>query len=69
MVGLFSSPKMPAPAAVPAAPSPNDANTQAAAQALQFQQANAAGRGSTILTSGQGDLSPPPLAKKTLLGA
>ena len=49
----------PPPAAVPAAPTPVDP---------AVQQAQAAGRMSTILTSGRGALTQPPVLRKTLLG-
>lgn len=69
MVSLFSSPKFPAIPAAPAAPSPTDPAARAAAQELALNQAGAAGRASTVLTGGQGDTAPPPVARKTLLGA
>ena len=69
MGGLFSSPSIPAPAPPPAAPTPTDPATQQAAQNLAFSQAQAAGRASTIMTSGQGDQTPAPTVKKTLLGS
>jgi len=61
MTTLFSSPK---PPPVIAAPTVTDPNVQAAAAAQRM----AAGRSSTILTSGLGDTSTPSTAKKELLG-
>ena len=68
MASLFSSPNIPAPAPVQAAPQVTDPSVQAAAQAQQTAAANADCRASTILTSGQGDTSAAAAAKKTLLG-
>jgi len=56
---------MPAQAAPPTLADPSIA---AAAAALRAQQAQAAGRASTIFTSGQGDTSTPAIGRKTLLG-
>ena len=70
MGGLFSGgDPMPAPAPPPPAPAVTDPATQQAAQDLAFAQAQAAGRNSTIMTSGQGDQSAVSATKKTLLGA
>ena len=67
MAGLFSSPSVPAqPQAAP--PSVADPSVQAAAAAQRAQMAQAAGRASTIFTSGQGDTSTPVIGRKTLLG-
>jgi hypothetical protein len=60
--------KLPSPAAAPAVPSVTDPAVQAAAQSQQAMAAQAAGRTSTILTSGQGDTSTPVIQKSTLLG-
>ena len=74
MASLFSKPKFPDPtpsatsiAAAP--PTVADAPVQQAAQDLRVNEAQAKGRGSTILTSGLGDVSQPTLEKKKLLGA
>lgn len=56
------------PQPVPAAPTPVDPAVQQAQQQLQSEQAQAAGRMSTILTSGRGVLTQPPVLRKTLLG-
>lgn len=53
MGGLFSSPSIPAPAPVPAAPVQNNPTVQDAAQQDQIRR-QAAGRSSTILTGGSG---------------
>jgi len=65
----MGSPKIPAAPATPApAPTPTDPSVEAAAEALRETQAQAAGRASTILTSGTGVSTAPPVAQKTLLG-
>ena len=64
----FGGAKMPAPQPVPAARTPVDPAVQQAQQELQSEQAQAAGRMSTILTSGRGALTQPPVLRKTLLG-
>lgn len=65
MAAMFSSPK---PPKVTAAPTATDPNVQAAAAAQRAAAAGAMGRGSTILTSGLGDMSTPALQTKELLG-
>lgn len=65
---LFSSPKTPAPIPQPVVPTPADPAVQQAAQATATAAATAAGRGSTLLTSGQGDTSAATIQKKVLLG-
>lgn len=62
------SPSMPPVQAAPPAPVITNPSVQAAAQATAAQSAAAMGRGSTILTSGQGDTNPITVAKKQLLG-
>ena len=70
MSHMFSSPSMPAPAPPPTPPpTPTDPAVQAAATALQREQAQAMGAQSTLLTSGQGATDPLTTAKKSLLGA
>ena len=69
MGGLFGGVSIPAPVAPAPAPTPTDPATQQAAQDLAFSQAQAAGRASTVLTSGQGDQTAAPVVKKTLLGS
>jgi hypothetical protein len=65
----FGGAKMPAvPAAPQPAPTPTDPAVEAAADALRQTQAEASGRGSTILTSGMGVSTAPPVLRKTLLG-
>lgn len=59
--------KTPAPPA-PIAPPQDEAAAQAAALRTREQEALARGRASTILGGGQGDLSPAPARKRTLLG-
>lgn len=68
MSSLFSSPKSPPPVVIPPAPTITDPSIQAAAQAQQTASAQAAGRASTVLTSGLGDTSTPAIGKKILLG-
>ncbi len=58
----------PPPVAAPAAPTPVDPAVQQAQAELQSEQAQAAGRMSTILTSGRGVLQQTPMLRKTLLG-
>lgn len=65
--GLLSS-KAPKPLPPPPPPVRSDAEIQAAMLAERRRRALAAGRGATIVTGGQGDLSPTPAARKTLLG-
>lgn len=57
-----------APPAAPTPPTPVDPAVQQAQQEQEFEQAQAAGRMSTILTSGRGVLNQPPVLRKTLLG-
>jgi hypothetical protein len=52
----------------PNAPTPSDPAIQAAERSQLTQQGAMYGRAATVLTSGQGDTSPAPVAKKTLLG-
>jgi hypothetical protein len=68
MSALFDSPKIPASPPPPPAPLPSDTAAQQTAQQQATMEAQAAGRTSTLLTSGQGDTSTPTIAKKTLLG-
>jgi hypothetical protein len=68
MSSLFSSPKMPAPTAVPATPTTTDPSVVAAAAAMAREQAQAQGARSTLLTSGQGATDPLTVQRKTLLG-
>jgi len=63
MTAMFSKPDP------PPVPSITDPNVQAAAQAQRVAAANAAGRASTILTSGLGDTTEVTTAKKELLGS
>ena len=67
MGNLFGSPPPPPPPPpmTPTLASP-DVNAAARQQAVDAAQAD--GRAATILTSGQGDTSAAPVAKKTLLG-
>lgn len=67
MGGLFKS-KTPKTAPTPVAPTTNDAEVQAAAEAERRRTQMLAGRASTILTGGSGDTSDPDTAKKKLLG-
>lgn len=53
MGGLFSSPKIPAPAPAPVAPTTKDTSVQDAQQEDQIRR-QAAGRSSTILNGGAG---------------
>lgn len=60
------------PPLLPVNPNPplyTDPSVQAAALAQQKASANAAGRASTILTSGEGDTSTASIGRKTLLGS
>ncbi len=65
-------PSSPGAGAQPQSPGPvpqyTDPSIQAAAAASQAANQRAAGRASTILTSGQGDASPLTTNKKSLLG-
>ncbi len=66
-----SAPSAPGPQSIgtpPAVPSLQDPSVMAAADAQATAAANAKGRASTILTSGQGDTSPLTTQKKQLLG-
>lgn len=69
MSHLFGSSKPPPLPPAPTPPTIADPPVQAAGDAVRANAAAAYGRQSTILTSGQGDTSVAPLAKKTLLGA
>lgn len=66
--GMFNPPGPPAPPAATSAPTISDPSVQAAAQVQATSAAQAAGRSSTILTSGQGDTSTATIKKSTLLG-
>lgn len=68
MSSLFGGAKAPAPVTYTPPPSQVDPSVQEAVLAQQTAAAQAAGRQSTILTSGQGDTSTPVTGKKTLLG-
>lgn len=70
MAGIFSSPKAALPPVQPAVapPTVTDPSVQAAAEQQQASYASAAGRASTILTSGQGTAAPT-VGRKTLLGS
>jgi len=65
MGSLFSGPPERAPVT---APTPTDPAIQAAARAAGTQTGQMYGRAQTLLTSGQGDVSAPTIAKKSLLG-
>ena len=67
MSGLFGSTPSPPPPVQPV-PSPGDPAVQAAARQQAVAAANAAGRGSTLLTGGAGDTSSPVVGKSVLLG-
>ena len=66
-MGNIFSPSIPNRAA-DTVPTPNDPAIQAAQRAAITQAGQAYGRGQTVLTSGQGDVSTPTIAKKSLLG-
>lgn len=68
MSTVFSAPKIPTPAPPPPVPSPINPVIQGAADDARIAASQAAGRASTILTSGQGVTAPPSAQKKTLLG-
>lgn len=67
-LGLAASAASPT-TSVPAAPQLTDKEIQAAGDAARADAAAAAGRASTILTSGLGVTGRPELRRKTLLGA
>lgn len=67
MGGMFKKSK-PRPAPAPVAPTTNAAEVQAAAEAERKRTQMLAGRASTILTGGEGDMTDPETAKKKLLG-
>lgn len=70
MGGLFKSPKISRPAAVPAAPPTDDSDPALEAAREEERRRNALrrGRASTILTGPQGLAGTAPVQKKTLLG-
>lgn len=68
MASLFSAPKMPPVPTAITAPSVTDPSVAQAARDQATAAAQAAGRASTIATSGQGDTSTPDTARTTLLG-
>lgn len=68
MASLFSTPKSPPAANIIAAPVITDPSVQAAAAEQAKQSAEAAGRGSTIMTAGLGVAGQPSTDKKVLLG-
>ncbi len=63
------APRLPDQGTAPPVPQYTDPSVQAAAAASQAANQRAAGRASTILTSGQGDTSALTTNKKALLGA
>lgn len=67
MGGIFKSPSAP-PAPEPPPPAPRLDDTAAAAEAERKRQRAAAGRASTVLTSGQGLIGEEQTASKSLLG-
>ena len=68
MGGMFSAPSIPAPPPPPPDPPDRDASRGDVSEARK-RAANAKGRTSTILTSGQGvDTDDSFITKKTLLG-
>ncbi|MDZ4253547.1 MAG: hypothetical protein U1A72_13350 [Sulfuritalea sp.] len=69
MTALFSSPKLPAPAPVVAAPSREDPAVEEARRKTIIQARLARGRASTIQTQGGGQGGPALLASKQLLAA
>jgi len=66
MTAMFSSP--PKVQKAKPAPAVTDPSVQAAAEAQRTAQAQAAGRASTILTSGLGDTAAPQIGLKTMTG-
>lgn len=58
----------PTPVTPPPPPTVVDPPAQAGGDALRAANAMAAGRASTILTSGQGVLNQPPVLRRVLLG-
>lgn len=67
MGGIFGSPSLPAPPPPPEPPKVSDAEIQGKARDERLRRAKASGRGSTILTGGQG-VAEGGAAVKTLLG-
>ena len=70
MTGLLGmkAPVMPAQGPLPAAPSPADPTVRAAQDEALLAGRQAAGRASTILTSGRGVATAPVTSKKAILG-
>lgn len=69
MGSLFGSPSPPPPPPPPPpAPTLAAPDVQAAARQQAIDAAQADGRAATMLTGPNGDTSPAPVAKKTLLG-
>lgn len=69
MVGnLFKQQKIPKQAPAPTPPGVADPQARADADNATNAYAMSYGRGSTVMTSGQGDASAPDLQKLTLLG-
>jgi len=68
MGGIFSPPAAPTPPPPPPPPAVDDAAVQSKARDERLRRAKAQGRGSTILTGGQG-VQEGGTAVKTLLGA
>ena len=68
MGGMFSKPKRPRPAPAPVAPTMDNSEVQAAAEAERKRAQMMAGRASTMLTGGDGATEDVATAKKTLLG-
>ena len=69
MGGIFSAPSAPAaPAPLPPPPTRSDVDVQDAAIAERRRRANASGRASTILTSGEGVKDEVTTTKKLLGG-
>lgn len=68
ILGLGAKQSAPVIMQAPNPPTPTDPNVVAAADAARQAQAQAAGRASTILTSGSGDTSQAMIGRKTALG-
>lgn len=66
MGALFSAPKPPPP--LPPLPKLDDPEVKRRREEERLARRRRRGFGSTILTGGAGDLSTPPIQRKTLLG-
>lgn len=68
-MGSLFSPSPPAPPPLPPLPTPEDPAVEERRRKLRLAEAARRGRGATILTSGLGDVSQPPVERPAATSA